>query len=58
MISGVLNILPPPIALGHEIVGEVVEVGTSVRTVEVGDQVVLPMQVSWSVLGLSRPPHQ
>jgi alcohol dehydrogenase len=46
MISGVLNILPPPIVLGHEIVGEVAAVGASVGTVEEGDQVILPMQVS------------
>lgn len=46
MIAGVLNVLPPPIVLGHEIVAEVTEIGAGVRSVKMGDQVILPMQVS------------
>lgn len=33
--------MPDPIALGHEAVGTVVEVGPEVRTVQVGDQVMV-----------------
>lgn len=35
-----------PFALGHECVGEVVEVGDSVRAVAVGDRVVVPFQIN------------
>jgi threonine dehydrogenase-like Zn-dependent dehydrogenase len=37
---------PAPIALGHEGVAEVVEVGRAVRSVKVGDRVVVPFQIS------------
>jgi alcohol dehydrogenase len=37
---------PPPIALGHEGIAEVVEVGESVRSVKPGDCVVVPFQIS------------
>jgi alcohol dehydrogenase len=42
---------PTPIALGHECVAEVVEVGRSVRAVGVGDRVVVPFQVSCGTCG-------
>lgn len=35
-----------PFALGHECVGEVVEVGDAVRTLAVGDRVVVPFQIN------------
>jgi len=38
--------IPGPIALGHESVAEVVEVGEGVTTVGVGDLVVVPFQIS------------
>ena len=37
---------PAPIALGHEGVAEVVEIGRAVRSVAVGDRVVVPFQIS------------
>jgi alcohol dehydrogenase len=45
MVAGKMRVhLPLPI--GHECVGVVVEVGDSVRTVEVGQPVVVPFQIS------------
>jgi len=38
--------IPGPIQLGHEAVGEVVEVGGDVQSVSVGDSVVIPFQIS------------
>ena len=38
--------IPGPIKLGHEGVGEVVEVGNDVETVSPGDLVVIPFQIS------------
>jgi threonine dehydrogenase-like Zn-dependent dehydrogenase len=35
-----------PVALGHELVGEVVDVGSAVQDVATGDRVVVPFQVS------------
>lgn len=46
LVQGRYTALPYPIALGHEIVAEVVEIGASVRTIAVGMQVVLPLHVS------------
>jgi alcohol dehydrogenase len=37
---------PAPIALGHEGIAEVVEVGEAVRSVRAGDRVVVPFQIS------------
>lgn len=37
---------PLPMHLGHEAVAEVIEVGAEVQTVEAGDRVVVPFQVS------------
>lgn len=37
---------PEPFALGHECIGEVLEVGDSVRQVQVGQRVIVPYQVS------------
>jgi threonine dehydrogenase-like Zn-dependent dehydrogenase len=38
--------IPGPIAIGHEGVAEVVDVGDAVRTVSPGDRVVVPFQIS------------
>jgi len=38
--------IPGPIAIGHEGVAEVVDVGDSVRGVVPGDRVVVPFQIS------------
>ena len=46
MIARGTSPFPPPIALGHEGVAEVVEVGRAVRSVKAGDRVVVPFQIS------------
>lgn len=46
LVSGRYTALPYPIALGHEIVAEVVETGDEVRTIAPGMQVVLPLHIS------------
>ena len=46
LVAGRITALPYPIALGHEIVAEVVEVGDRVADVQRGDQVIVPPQVS------------
>ena len=38
--------IPPPVALGHECVAEVLEIGDEVETVRPGDRVVVPFQIS------------
>jgi threonine dehydrogenase-like Zn-dependent dehydrogenase len=38
--------IPPPVALGHEFVAEVVEAGARVRSASPGDCVVVPFQIS------------
>jgi threonine dehydrogenase-like Zn-dependent dehydrogenase len=45
VVQGVLP-LPPGHAVGHEGVGEVIAVGDEVRSVAVGDRVVVPFQMS------------
>lgn len=45
VVSGRLE-LPGPIALGHEMVGEVVEAGDDVGLFSVGDMVIVPFQIS------------
>ena len=45
MVAGETPI-PGPIALGHEGVAEVLEVGSAVKTVAAGDHVVVPFQIS------------
>lgn len=45
MIRGAVP-YPLPIALGHEFVAEVVEVGGEVRSVEVGCRVIVPFQIA------------
>jgi len=45
IVSGAMP-LPLPLSVGHECVATVVEVGAEVRTVKVGDTVVLPYQIS------------
>ncbi len=42
---------PLPVALGHECVAEVVEVGSAVGSVKVGDRVVVPFQISCGTCG-------
>ena len=39
--------------MGHEFVGTVIEVGDGVRSIQLGDKVVAPFTVSWSVPLLS-----
>ena len=39
---------PPGVTMGHEFSGVVVEKGTSVTTVSVGDRIVSPFTTSWS----------
>lgn len=46
LVSGRYTALPYPIAVGHEIVAEVVEVGTEVRTAKPGALVILPLHIS------------
>src|SRR5256885_5566840 len=38
--------VPPPVALGHECIAEVVEVGDDVSAVAPGERVVVPFQIS------------
>ena len=38
--------MPPPIAIGHEFVAEVVEVGEDVHSVQPGQTVIVPFQIS------------
>lgn len=51
LVSGRYTALPAPIALGHEIVAEVVEVGSEVRTLAPSMQVVLPLHISCGACG-------
>lgn len=46
LVSGRYTALPYPIALGHEIVAEVVEVGAHVRKIVEGMTVLLPLHIS------------
>lgn len=46
LVSGRYSALPYPIALGHEVVAEVVEVGGEVDTVRPGMTVTLPLHIS------------
>jgi alcohol dehydrogenase len=51
--------LEGPYPFGHEAVAEVVEVGDLVRSVSVGDLVVVPFQISCGACGPCRPrPHR
>ncbi len=43
--------LPLPLHLGHECVGEVLQIGEQVRTVAVGDRVIVPFQISCGECG-------
>jgi threonine dehydrogenase-like Zn-dependent dehydrogenase len=45
------GLFPPPIAVGHEAVAEVVAVGEGVRDRRVGERVVVPFQVSCGACG-------
>lgn len=45
---------PTPIAMGHECVAEVAAVGRAVRSVRVGDRVVVPFQVACGTCGRCR----
>lgn len=46
VVSGRYQSLRLPIAVGHEIAAEVVEVGSEVKRVKAGDRVVLPLHIS------------
>ena len=45
--------------MGHEFTGTVKEVGSEVKTIKVGDKIVSPFTVSWSVscIYLETPPQ-
>jgi alcohol dehydrogenase len=51
LVSGRYTALPYPIAVGHEIVAEVVEVGGAVRAVTPGMIVALPLHISCGACG-------
>ncbi len=55
----VTGLLPPPrpFALGHECVGEVTDVGDAVRSVRIGDRVIVPFQISCGACGRCRRGH-
>lgn len=46
--------MPGPFAIGHETVGEVVDVGDGVRNVRPGDRVLVPFQISCGACGRCR----
>jgi threonine dehydrogenase-like Zn-dependent dehydrogenase len=46
VVAGRYPALPFPIAVGHEIVAEVVEIGPEVRNIAIGMQVVLPLHIN------------
>jgi alcohol dehydrogenase len=46
VVAGRYPALPLPIAVGHEIVAEVVEIGPEVRNIAIGMQVVLPLHIN------------
>src|SRR5688572_839887 len=46
LVSGRYSALPYPIAVGHEIVAEVVEVGSEVQSVAPGMRVALPLHIN------------
>jgi len=46
LVSGRYSTLPFPIALGHEIVAQVVEIGAEVKTLRQGQHVILPLHIS------------
>jgi len=48
---------PAPIAMGHEMVGEVVETGDEVASVAAGDRVVVPFQISCGSCEACRSGH-
>lgn len=52
LVVGRYKALPLPIGLGHEIVGEVVEVGSDVTAIKPGMHIILPLHVS---CGTCRP---
>jgi threonine dehydrogenase-like Zn-dependent dehydrogenase len=49
VVAGRYKALPHPIALGHEIVAEVTEIGEQVTSLSPGMQVVLPLHISCGV---------
>lgn len=49
--------LPGPYAFGHEFVADVVEVADDVATVEAGDRVIVPFQISCGACGRCRRGH-
>jgi 2-desacetyl-2-hydroxyethyl bacteriochlorophyllide A dehydrogenase len=51
------NIVSPPLILGHEVAGEVFEVGTDVKTVKPGDRVTIDPNVSCGVCYYCRSNH-
>jgi threonine dehydrogenase-like Zn-dependent dehydrogenase len=49
--------MPGPFVMGHEMVGEVVAVGTAANTVSVGDRVIVPFQLSCTTCPPCRRGH-
>lgn len=43
---GMATLMPPPVILGHEISGEIVDVGDRVSELQIGDHVIVPATVS------------
>ena len=56
MVKGEMP-MPMPVAIGHECVAEVVEVGAAVRKLRAGDLVVVPFQVACGECGACRRGH-
>ncbi len=48
---------PMPLCFGHECVAEVLRVGSEVRSVQPGDRVVVPFQISCGECGMCRAGH-
>jgi hypothetical protein len=46
---------PTGFIMGHEFTGVVSEIGDDIKTVKVGDKVVVPFTVSWYVVSASTP---
>jgi len=51
------NIVSPPLILGHEVAGEVFEIGSAVKTVKPGDRVTIDPNVSCGVCYYCRSNH-
>jgi threonine dehydrogenase-like Zn-dependent dehydrogenase len=43
--------------MGHEFVGHVIEAGSGVKTVSIGDKIVCPFTISWYAAALVHVAH-